>query len=169
MERAVAIDVCRKYFISGQVPGGGKSPIGTGSPGGHLGVRSAGKYLRDIARAIELVRKPYAEARNGEVELRKDVERERGVTDFLSLLLWPSIERSHQNEAAAEARCRMAAAFCRIKAAGRIPESLEAADPCTGKPLLYRRLEKGFELRSPGPNQADDGGAEDDLVLKSPK
>jgi len=169
MERAVAIDVCRKYFIAGQVPGGGRNAMRTGSAGGHLGVRSATKYLRDIARAIELVRKPYVEARAGEAELQNDVERGRSVTDFLSLLLWPAVVRSHQREAAAEAQCRMAAAFCRIKAAGLVPETFEVADPCTGKPLLYKRLEKGFELRSPGPNQADDGGAEDDIVLKSPK
>ncbi len=168
MERAVAIDVCRKYFIAGQILGGGRNPMPTGSVGGHLGVRSAAKYLRDMARAIELVRKPYVEARVGEVELQIDVERRRSVIDFLSLLLWPAVASSHQHEAAAEARCRMGAAFCRIKAAGRLPETLEVADPCTGKPLRYKRLEKGFELRSPGPNQADDGGAEDDLVLKSP-
>jgi len=169
MERAVAIDVCRKYFFSGQLPGGGKNPAGTGWIAGLIGARSGTSYLREIGRAIELVRKPYAEARAGEIELQKDIERSRGMTDVLSRLLLPAILRAHQNEAAAEARCRMAAAFCRIKAGGRVPDALEVADPCTGKLMLYRRLDGGFELRSIGPNQTDDGGAEDDIVLKSPK
>jgi len=76
--------------------------------------------------------------------------------------------RSHQNEATAEARCRMAAAFCRIKAEGRAPEAREVIDPLTGKPMIYRRSEKGFEIRGVGLTLKD-GGTGDDLVLKSPK
>jgi hypothetical protein len=167
MERAVAIDACRKYFLSGQLPGGGKMSAGGGWFAGVFGARSGARYLREIGRAIELVRKPYPEARAGEMELENDIARSRGVTDIVSLLFLPAVSRAHQREAAAEARCRMAAAFCRIKAGGRVPESLEVIDPCSGKPMAYRRLEGGFELRSVGPNEKDDGGGEDDIVLKA--
>jgi hypothetical protein len=167
MERAVAIDACRKYFLSGQLPGGGKRSAEMGWLAGVVGARSGTRYLREIGRAIGLVRKPYAEARAAEIELENTIARSRSVADVVSLVFLPAISRAHRNEASAEARCRMAAAFCRIKAGGRVPDSLELADPCTGKPTLYKRLDAGFELRSPGPNQTDDGGKEDDIVLKA--
>jgi len=105
------------------------------------------------------------------MELQDDVARARGPMDLdlVSRVFLPAILSAHQREAATEARCRMAAAFCRIKAAGRVPDALKMIDPCTGKPLLYKRLDAGFELRRLGPNQADDGGSEDDLVLRSLK
>jgi hypothetical protein len=166
MERAVAIHVCRKYFIEGKLPGE-KTPVDTGWIGAVFGARSGSSYLREMGRAMELVKKPYAEARAGEVALEGDIARSRGVTDILSHLLLPAISRAHQNEAAAETRCRMAAAFCRIKAGGRVPDTLELPDPCSGKTMGYTRRDGGFELRSPGPNQTDDGGKEDDIVLKA--
>jgi hypothetical protein len=54
---------------------------------------------------------------------------------------------------------------------GAYPESLDNLEPTpevdgfTGKPLLYRREGNGFQLWSVGMNQADDGGAKDDLVV----
>ena len=71
------------------------------------------------------------------------------------------------NEARSEAQQQMAAAFCRIKAEGRIPESLELRDPCSGSPFVYTRVDGGFELRSPGPGQQADGS--DHIVLKTRK
>ena len=70
--------------------------------------------------------------------------------------------------ARAQAMQRAAAAFCRIKAEGRVPGTLEVIDPLTGKPMIYRRTDKGFELRSVGLSPRD-GGSGDDIVLKSPK
>ncbi len=47
-----------------------------------------------------------------------------------------------------------------------IPECLDAVpiDPFTGEPLVYRKVDDGFQLYSFGPNQIDDGGYEDPLA-----
>ena len=39
-----------------------------------------------------------------------------------------------------------------------LPGEPWAVDPATGKPMVYRKTQSGFELYSVGPNGKDDGG-----------
>jgi hypothetical protein len=170
MERATAIDLCRNYFFLGRVP---RSLVGEPSDMGSFAAlvfaKSGLNHLRVMGRAIDLVRRPYVEARLGERQLRREVELAHGAANIVTGLLLPAMLPAHQKEARAEAQLRMAGAFCRIKADGRIPESLELGDPCTGKSFLYTQAEGGFELRSPGLNLKDDGRDEDEMLLKTRK
>jgi hypothetical protein len=69
----------------------------------------------------------------------------------------------------AQALQAAAAAYCRILADGKAPETLDVPDPFTGRTMQYRRTATGFRIFSVGPNGVDDGGKEDDVLLESPK
>jgi len=166
MERASAIDLCRTYYFEGkQGEGAAKIPVGGWVL--PLFAAKAGTYhLRVMERAIILARQPYPKARGGELALKRELESDPRWYELLTRLLLPAILRAHGSEARAEAQQEMAAAFCLIKADGRIPESLELMDPRTGFPFLYARIDGGFELRSPGPGQKTNDET-DRIVLKT--
>lgn len=87
----------------------------------------------------------------------------------MSNLLIPAYFRAHGLMTGTQASQAAAAAFCRIKAEGKIPDSLDVLDPFTGKSMLFTRTDNGFQLLSVGQNLRDDGGEDDDIMLKSPK
>jgi hypothetical protein len=165
MERAVAIESCRTCYFRGKLPAEGREPSDMGWMSGLLMIKSGPHCLRMIGRVIALIRQPYAESRPAELQLTREHQQSTRWNELLSRLILPAFLRIHGREAGAETNQRMAAAFCRIKADGRIPESLEVVDPCTGKLLIYLKESGGFQLRSPGPDQKDDGGEKDDIIL----
>ena len=89
-------------------------------------------------------------------------------------LMTPALGRAFIEDAKKVARLRAAVAALAVErfrlVNGALPEKLEdlvpacigalPADPFIGKPLRYKKLEKGYIIYSVGENERDDGGRE---------
>jgi hypothetical protein len=166
LERAMTVHLSRTYFLRGLQPPDVEqfpSMFWTGA----FAPRVLADYLRTMGRILDLSRKPFwevhAEQRALESELTGDVRWGR----IFSHLLGPVFLKTRTNMTQADAWREMGAAFCRLKSFAITPETTDGLDLFSGKPLLYRKTAKDFELWSVGPNLQDDEGREDDLVLKS--
>ena len=162
-ERAVGIDVV-------ETQGGGLAEIRQLSQKNPASVdtfvKRAGTYhVRLMNEYVDVARLPVYEAKDHYRRTVKELE-DKAPKDpldvALSVLLVPALDRFHESLAATRARVRIARAVCKIKAEGKIPETLEVEDPFTGNPMVYLREAKGFHLYSLGPNGADDGGEGED-------
>jgi hypothetical protein len=92
----------------------------------------------------------------------------------LTRMLVPALGRVFEVDVTMAARLECARAALTVEryraAEGGLPEKLEdlvpkyleavPTDPFDGKPLRYRRLEKGYMIYSVGPDRMDNGGAE---------
>ncbi len=132
-------------------------------------------YLKLFRRIHENENRPSWEILSGgSVVDRAFAENEVPRYAFLTRLLMPAIDRVNREVVAAEATrltTRYGVQLARHKlAAGAYPETLEGltpelrselpgpVDPCTGRPLVYRREGEGFVVYSLGKNQKDDNG-----------
>jgi hypothetical protein len=94
---------------------------------------------------------------------------------IFSAMLLPSMSGVANRDAATRARLRTALASLalerwRLAHDGTLPERLDdlvpqflpsvPADPFDGKPLRFKKLERGYCIYSVGPNRQDDGGKE---------
>ena len=118
-------------------------------------------YIESMQALIDVSRQPPPAS----MQAAKTV-RPRGVMPRMVL---PSLERALAGDAATVARLRAAQAAvgaARYRLAhGHPPEALaeltpplDAVDPFTGRPLLYRGQPDGFRIYSTGPDGRDDGG-----------
>lgn len=99
-------------------------------------------YLAQMARFVELCRKPYLEARPEIAAWMASLKAKKTpVFELLSVLLIPALTKAMDHQAAAQAalvviRTGLAWEIER-STSGRYPEALDVLDPLTGKPLLY--------------------------------
>jgi hypothetical protein len=97
--------------------------------------RRAVRYADEYVQGIKFLRQEYWEV--SESDRRTD--RYRRVEYELRFMT--------------EIRARMAMcrAACRILAGGAYPDALDLKNPFTGDPMIYRRLDPGFEIECPNP------------------
>lgn len=148
-----------------------------GSPAGLLRVWLAADYLaylRLFRRIHERRHDPTWEILGDGPLIEEAFERDVPRYAVLTRSLMPALDRVRQQAAASEATrlvARYGVQLARYRlATGSYPETLAAlapdlraelpdpVDPCTGKPLVYRREGEGFVVYSLGQNQKDDGG-----------
>jgi len=135
-------------------------------------------YLGIMNVYVEQAKRPFPER-----FIMDDDEVEKMIRDLpkyciLTRMLTPALARAYQEDGKkiAQLRCAMlAVAIERYRLAHEIlpenlddlvPECIEAIplDPFDGKPLRFKKQEKGYVVYSVGLNQADDGGIEHDLA-----
>ena len=106
--------------------------------------------------------------------------RTRVLTNTLLRTVMPAVERAFDMERAVRMKlklARLSVALAALKAEkGAFPEKLSQLSPAyiravpqdsfTNKPLIYKRVGKGYVLYSVGPNMTDDGGQEDENAGK---
>ncbi len=131
-------------------------------------------YLRNVARLIAALEKPFPQALTRAEQICEKWAKEKFVP--LSSILAQAMERFFEHAATCEAEARSAIVGIAVKryltAQGTLPASLAELvptylsevplDPFTGDSLLYRREGRGFVIYSVGQNRMDDGG---DLTL----
>jgi hypothetical protein len=139
------------------------------------GVRGAdhSAHLRLMSEAMDASREPLPER----IRRGRDLEAEFGRLPFFCLLtkmLLPATERTISEDCKLLTRVRAARVGMAVEryrlAHGTLPETLAdlvpdylaetPLDPYDGKPLRYKKLEKGYVVYSIGPNDTDDGGDE---------
>jgi len=133
-------------------------------------------YLKIMGRYVERGRLPFPERVQGDDNA---VEREVAQLPryyILTRMLTPALGRAFTEHANCVARLRCAVAALGVEryrlANNALPEKLEdvvpkhleeiPADPFDGKPLRYKKLDKGYVIYSIGPNGVDDGGIDKD-------
>jgi len=122
----------------------------------------------------ELYRKATAVETAAISELEQDTRRLTGVSARIILMVLPSYRRWVAADLKCRAQLRTARTALAVEqfrqANGRLPKTLDELvpkyldavppDPFDGKPLRYKRLEKGYVVYSIGPNETDDAGAD---------
>ena len=126
----------------------------------------AGAYMdfRATARRMKVYFDKLREEHEKPVLLRVQPERVGGPLDIDDTFLQTGIDPSLNDFSRCNIRLLAAAFAVRIYRAkyGKLPDRLSEAyggvDPYTGKEFIYKRLEDGWQVYSPGLNGIDDGG-----------
>ena len=140
-------------------------------------------YLKMMGEGIAASGKPLPE-RFAAFQLEDTGEREDELPwwYFLTRLLASAFDRVAEEDAVHIARVRAARAGLAVEryrlATGElparlddlVPEYLDAvpADPIDGKPLRYKKLDKGYVVYSIGPDGTDDGGKKGEEIHAEP-
>jgi len=169
MERATAIEVCRTQLFKGSFATAPDRPPESWWWVTPFAPRMGTHYLLSLTRAIEVSKLPYALAQPKELALSMELGRQRSWDQALGSLVISGLLRGHLVMAGTQSVQTVATEYCRIKAEGRAPESLDVVDPLTGMPLRYQRTPDGFRLWGVGRNLTDDDGTGDDFLLKTPE
>ena len=99
------------------------------------------RYLRTLTRMIQASRKPYLEARRETRAMLEELQEKKSVLDLYSVLLVPWLSKALDQQMRFRASMAVTRAGLeaelRRAATGRYPETIDAIDPFTGKPLPF--------------------------------
>jgi len=136
----------------------------------HRDRRVAARYFDELL-AVQRLPADQRSAAARDVQNRLDDTLSRGRYPLAAMML-PGAARTAEKHATDLTRLRAAATACAVErfrqSEGRLPESLDALVPAflnsmptdafTGRPLSYRRLDRGFVVYGLGKDGADNGG-----------
>ena len=137
--------------------------------GPYMLLRDGAIFLKAMNQLIHLASQPYADAREGLAELSRRIETDQSWADALSSGMVPGFLNSQMFLAEAQTRLSVARAACLLMAEDAFPEKHVVMDPMTGGAMIYRRIEGGFMLYSPGWDLIDDSMQNNDIGVRVSK
>lgn len=133
-------------------------------------------YLDRMAEMIAIAPKVNPQGRSDIAQLESTIQAISGKWQYaITRMTLPALTKAFSKEIRHVALMRSAQTACaierfRLAHAGRLPEHLDELvpaflpsvleDPMDGKPLKFRRLDKGYVVYSVGEDDKDDGGVE---------
>lgn len=116
------------------------------------------RYLELMTRAIAIAEKPSGPERNDEfAQIDRDVKADTSLEGQALRLAFPAISKCYDADVRTTALLQMAVAAIAHKRSSALAPVLPA-DPYTGKPVVFKKLDDGFAVYSTGPDKTDDGG-----------
>jgi hypothetical protein len=133
-------------------------------------------YLDRMAEIIAIAPQVNPQGRNDVAQLESRIQAADGKWQHaITRMILPALTKAYSKEIRHVALMRNAQTACaierfRLANADRLPDRLDELvpdflpavleDPMDGKPLKYRRLDKGYVVYSVGDDDQDDGGVE---------